>query len=194
MILGAIENNAAFDLDETDLRKNATGYTADLLPRLQAKYPGAVLRSSSVPTRSPAPTGCGSTKCSRHSNVCDRAAIGVTPTHWLGSSLPSRRVSASASRHSTFRRFPNRRAWCAACSRRGAAFDTWSPRRFGRISSRTVSTDLTAMAPARKAAAAFLAVPIACVLRLRDDESPDDGRLRGLFRRLRTLKSLPTGR
>lgn len=41
MILGAIENNAAFGLDDTDLRENATGYTADLLPRLHAKYPGA---------------------------------------------------------------------------------------------------------------------------------------------------------
>jgi nicotinate-nucleotide adenylyltransferase len=41
MILGAIESNAAFELDHTDLRENATGYTADLLPRLHAKYPGA---------------------------------------------------------------------------------------------------------------------------------------------------------
>jgi nicotinate-nucleotide adenylyltransferase len=41
MILGAIESNAAFGLDETDLRENATGYTADLLPRLHAKYRGA---------------------------------------------------------------------------------------------------------------------------------------------------------
>ena len=41
MILGAIESNPAFALDETDLRENATGYTADLLPRLHARYPGA---------------------------------------------------------------------------------------------------------------------------------------------------------
>jgi nicotinate-nucleotide adenylyltransferase len=41
MILGAIESNAAFRLDETDLRENATGYTADLLPRLRRKYPAA---------------------------------------------------------------------------------------------------------------------------------------------------------
>jgi nicotinate-nucleotide adenylyltransferase len=41
MILGAIETNAAFELDQTDLRGNATGYTADLLPRLHANYPGA---------------------------------------------------------------------------------------------------------------------------------------------------------
>jgi nicotinate-nucleotide adenylyltransferase len=41
MILGAIESNPAFELDETDLRKDASGYTADLLPRLRAKYPGA---------------------------------------------------------------------------------------------------------------------------------------------------------
>jgi nicotinate-nucleotide adenylyltransferase len=43
MILGAIETNAAFALDDTDLRENATGYTADLLPRLHAKYPNAAL-------------------------------------------------------------------------------------------------------------------------------------------------------
>ncbi len=41
MIRGAIESNAAFELDETDLREDATGYTADLLPRLREKYPGA---------------------------------------------------------------------------------------------------------------------------------------------------------
>ncbi|MBV9719029.1 MAG: nicotinate (nicotinamide) nucleotide adenylyltransferase [Candidatus Eremiobacteraeota bacterium] len=39
MILGAIESNDAFALDDTDLRNDATGYTADLLPRLHAKYP-----------------------------------------------------------------------------------------------------------------------------------------------------------
>lgn len=43
MILGAIESNPAFELDHTDLRENASGYTADLLPRLHAKYPGADL-------------------------------------------------------------------------------------------------------------------------------------------------------
>jgi nicotinate-nucleotide adenylyltransferase len=41
MIRGAIEGNSAFALDETDLRENATGYTADLLPELRAKYPDA---------------------------------------------------------------------------------------------------------------------------------------------------------
>lgn len=39
MILGAIESNPAFELDHTDLRENASGYTADLLPLLHAKYP-----------------------------------------------------------------------------------------------------------------------------------------------------------
>jgi nicotinate-nucleotide adenylyltransferase len=39
MILGAIESNPAFALDDTDLREDASGYTADLLPRLHAKYP-----------------------------------------------------------------------------------------------------------------------------------------------------------
>jgi len=43
MILGAIESNAAFELDDTDLRDNASGYTADLLPRLRRKYPAARL-------------------------------------------------------------------------------------------------------------------------------------------------------
>jgi nicotinate-nucleotide adenylyltransferase len=41
MILGAIENNPAFELDDTDLWPDATGYTADLLPKLHAKYPDA---------------------------------------------------------------------------------------------------------------------------------------------------------
>jgi nicotinate-nucleotide adenylyltransferase len=41
MIRGAIEGNSTFALDETDLRENATGYTADLLPELHAKYPDA---------------------------------------------------------------------------------------------------------------------------------------------------------
>lgn len=41
MILGAIETNDAFELDDSDLRENATGYTADLLPRLHQKYPDA---------------------------------------------------------------------------------------------------------------------------------------------------------
>jgi nicotinate-nucleotide adenylyltransferase len=41
MILGAIESNPAFALDDTDLREDASGYTADLLPRLHAKYSDA---------------------------------------------------------------------------------------------------------------------------------------------------------
>jgi nicotinate-nucleotide adenylyltransferase len=43
MILGAIESNPLFALDDTDLRPDATGYTADLLPKIRAKYPGASL-------------------------------------------------------------------------------------------------------------------------------------------------------
>lgn len=43
MILGAIESNPNFALDDTDLRPDASGYTADLLPKIQAKYPGASL-------------------------------------------------------------------------------------------------------------------------------------------------------
>jgi nicotinate-nucleotide adenylyltransferase len=41
MILGGIESNSAFALDDTDLREDASGYTADLLPRLHARYPDA---------------------------------------------------------------------------------------------------------------------------------------------------------
>lgn len=41
MVLGAIASNPAFKLDDTDLRKDATGYTADLLPRLREKYQDA---------------------------------------------------------------------------------------------------------------------------------------------------------
>ena len=41
MVLGAIASNPAFKLDDTDLRKDATGYTADLLPCLREKYPDA---------------------------------------------------------------------------------------------------------------------------------------------------------
>lgn len=43
MILGAIASNPGFALDDADLRPEATGYTADLLPRLQAKFPTAEL-------------------------------------------------------------------------------------------------------------------------------------------------------
>lgn len=40
MIRTAIEGNENFALDESDLGDGATGYTADLLPKLHAKYPG----------------------------------------------------------------------------------------------------------------------------------------------------------
>ena len=43
MILGAIDANPHFMLDDTDLRPDATGYTADLLPKIHEKYPGAQL-------------------------------------------------------------------------------------------------------------------------------------------------------
>ena len=43
MIRLAIAANVAFALDESDLAGDATGYTADLLPRLQARYPDAAL-------------------------------------------------------------------------------------------------------------------------------------------------------
>jgi nicotinate-nucleotide adenylyltransferase len=43
MIRLAIAANTAFALDESDLAADATGYTADLLPRLKARHPGASL-------------------------------------------------------------------------------------------------------------------------------------------------------
>lgn len=43
MILGAIAGNSHFALDDTDLRPDATGYTADLLPKIKAKYGEASL-------------------------------------------------------------------------------------------------------------------------------------------------------
>jgi nicotinate-nucleotide adenylyltransferase len=43
MIRLAIAANTAFGLDESDLAPDASGYTADLLPRLHARYPEAGL-------------------------------------------------------------------------------------------------------------------------------------------------------
>jgi len=43
MILGAIESNPHFRLDDTDLRPGASGYTADLLPCIKTRYPDASL-------------------------------------------------------------------------------------------------------------------------------------------------------
>lgn len=39
MVRAAIAGNDAFELDDTDLREDATGYTADLLPAMRARYP-----------------------------------------------------------------------------------------------------------------------------------------------------------
>lgn len=41
MLRLAIAANPAFALDESDLAPEASGYTADLLPRLRARHPGA---------------------------------------------------------------------------------------------------------------------------------------------------------
>ena len=41
MVRTAIAGNAAFAFDDTDLRADATGYTADLIPALRARYPDA---------------------------------------------------------------------------------------------------------------------------------------------------------
>src|SRR5260370_20995497 len=43
MIRLAIAANVTFALDVSDLAPDASGYTADLLPRLQARYPDAGL-------------------------------------------------------------------------------------------------------------------------------------------------------
>jgi nicotinate-nucleotide adenylyltransferase len=39
MLRGAIAANARFALDDTDLEESATGYSADLMPRIRARYP-----------------------------------------------------------------------------------------------------------------------------------------------------------
>jgi nicotinate-nucleotide adenylyltransferase len=39
MLRGALASNVNFAIDETDLDEAATGYTADLMPRVRAKYP-----------------------------------------------------------------------------------------------------------------------------------------------------------
>jgi nicotinate-nucleotide adenylyltransferase len=43
MIRLAIAANPSLALDDSDLAEDATGYTADLLPRLAARYPGSPL-------------------------------------------------------------------------------------------------------------------------------------------------------
>lgn len=43
MLQAAIAANPYFHLDETDLDPQSSGYTADLLPRLKERYPGATL-------------------------------------------------------------------------------------------------------------------------------------------------------
>lgn len=43
MITAAIASNPDFALDRSDLEEDATGYTADLIPRIAARYPGAHL-------------------------------------------------------------------------------------------------------------------------------------------------------
>ncbi len=43
MLHAAIDTNPYFAVDETDLAPDATGYTADLLPRLKERYPGSTL-------------------------------------------------------------------------------------------------------------------------------------------------------
>ncbi|MBV9648150.1 MAG: nicotinate (nicotinamide) nucleotide adenylyltransferase [Candidatus Eremiobacteraeota bacterium] len=43
MVRAAIASNPAFALDETDLQPEATGRTADLIPALRRRYPGAHL-------------------------------------------------------------------------------------------------------------------------------------------------------
>jgi len=43
MIRLAIASNVTFAMDESDLAPDSSGYTADLLPRLHARYPAAAL-------------------------------------------------------------------------------------------------------------------------------------------------------
>ena len=84
MILGAIESNPGFALDETDLREDASGYTADLsaAPRVEVSR-CAASPSSSAPIRSSMPTGFDSTKSSAHSSVLrSHRAPASVPTRW----------------------------------------------------------------------------------------------------------------
>ena len=43
MLRLAIAGNPAFAIDESDLRSDATGFTADVLPLVRSRYPGAEL-------------------------------------------------------------------------------------------------------------------------------------------------------
>ena len=43
MVRAAIVSNPAFAFDDSEIDESATGYTADLLPRLKERYPGATL-------------------------------------------------------------------------------------------------------------------------------------------------------
>lgn len=43
MLFGAIAGNPYFDVDDSDLRADATGFTADLIPHIRKKYPDAQL-------------------------------------------------------------------------------------------------------------------------------------------------------
>jgi len=43
MLRGALASNARFALDETDLDEDSSGFSADVLPRIRAKYPAARL-------------------------------------------------------------------------------------------------------------------------------------------------------
>jgi nicotinate-nucleotide adenylyltransferase len=43
MLRGAIASNPYFAIDETDLAEDASGYSADLMPRMRARYPNDAL-------------------------------------------------------------------------------------------------------------------------------------------------------
>lgn len=43
MLLGAIASNPHFDVDDSDLRPGASGFTADLIPHVRQKFPHAQL-------------------------------------------------------------------------------------------------------------------------------------------------------
>lgn len=43
MVRAAIAGNPAFAFDDSDMDPHASGYTADLLPRLKERYPGSTL-------------------------------------------------------------------------------------------------------------------------------------------------------
>ena len=122
MILGAIESNPAFALDDTDLRENATGYTADLLPKLHDKYPDSrftfIIGADSLASANWVRLDEVVESLERFA-IAPRAGVRADALARVIDAL--RRRCASVSRRSTFRRSPNRHLWFARSCPKAAA-------------------------------------------------------------------------